>query len=314
MRRYWQFRKQIVSTEWRSSDGRPLPPVTLFDFSREIDCADASAVTGKYTDGWRISDDRVIGGFSTSSATLVRTADCWKRHCREQRPQGNEDSQQNNEQRLQANVEPQQNNERQLQANENSQQKNEESFSEETVFLATPYLRWYGRIDTTLGLGMKAQRSGFCAIQSPEFSFEGANLRGLYGGLEIQCRESTPLAETRSDKDAQNRTYTVNLKVSSVVPEDIYQGKLSLERSAYADSESSPFQTFILPFADFQLTAMGREREFNRSLDYLIKVESIGFVLMDGVNGDFQLDLARVRAVNCLDDGAVYEGVDYILK
>jgi Complex I intermediate-associated protein 30 (CIA30) len=286
LRRYWQYRLQIVALEWRTSDGQPLPPLTILDFARPVDSADASNVSTKNTDGWRVSDDRVIGGFSASSATLLRTQHEWTKHLGGiQRP------------------------------TESVEGSNEDSLDEGETF-PVPFLRWYGHVDTTVGLASKAQRSGFCALRSPEFSFDGANLRGLYNSLEIQCRESSSVSNGNKqddDTDIFNRMYTVNLKVASSMPEDIYQGQLSFDRSAQSsttgiENHDSGFQTFVLPFDDFHLTARGRDREFSRQLDDNVKIESIGFVLMDGINGSFQLDLARIRAVNRLEDGSVYEG------
>jgi Complex I intermediate-associated protein 30 (CIA30) len=286
LRRYWQYRLQIVALEWRTSDGQPLPPLTIFDFARPIDSADASNVSTKNTDGWRVSDDRVIGGFSTSSATLLRARHEWTKH-------------------LDSSQQP-----------ATSVEGSSEDSLDDGEISPVPFLRWYGHVDTTVGLASKAHRSGFCALRSPEFSFDGANLRGLYNSLEIQCRESSNVtADTKQDDDneAFNRMYTVNLKVASSMPEDIYQGQLSFDRIAhssatYIENQDAGFQTFVLPFDDFHLTARGRDREFNRQLDDNVKIESIGFVLMDGINGSFQLDLARIRAVNRLEDGSVYEG------
>jgi Complex I intermediate-associated protein 30 (CIA30) len=299
LRRYWQYRLQIVALEWRASDGKPLPPLTILDFTRRIDQTDASTVTTRSSaDGWRVSDDRVIGGFSKSTGALVRTRHCWKRHLEMIKGQGDTAS------------------------NEGSNNE------DEGAILPYPFLRWYGRLDTTVGLTSKAQRSGFCALQSPEFPFDGANLRGLYNSLEIVCRDSSSLdssspatatttaaAITDNSIEEYNRVFTVNLKVVSSMAEDIYQGQLSLDPTATSgDKEegnidsATNFQTFVLPFDEFHLTARGRDREFHRQLDDNVQIESIGFVLMDGINGNFQLDLARIRAVNRLDDGSVYEG------
>lgn len=60
------------------------------------------------------------------------------------------------------------------------------------------------------------------------------------------------------------------------------------------------FQRWILPFRDFALTSRGRMRQQQRDLDGSIRVESIGFTLMDGRDGDFTFDLVSLRAVNVL--------------
>jgi hypothetical protein len=51
---------------------------------------------------------------------------------------------------------------------------------------------------------------------------------------------------------------------------------------------------------------MGRHREVFRELDDRVCIESVGVALMDGKNGGFQFDLARIRAVN-LYEGTVFE-------
>jgi len=60
------------------------------------------------------------------------------------------------------------------------------------------------------------------------------------------------------------------------------------------------FQRFILPFREFALTSRGRMRHQQRDLDGSISVESIGFTLMDGNDGDFCFDLLSMRAVNVM--------------
>jgi hypothetical protein len=46
----------------------------------------------------------------------------------------------------------------------------------------------------------------------------------------------------------------------------------------------------------------GRIKVNQRQLDRGASLDSIGFTLMDGKDGDFQLDLARIRAVNYIGD------------
>lgn len=61
---------------------------------------------------------------------------------------------------------------------------------------------------------------------------------------------------------------------------------------------------FILPFKDFMLTSRGRMRTQQRALDNVF-LESIGFTLMDGKDGDFCFDLISIRAVNVLEGDIV---------
>lgn len=234
-----------------SKDMNPYLPITLYDFSREDDAVDAERIQEKDQDAWRISDDRVIGGFSQSSATLIRSD------------------------------------------NNNNAEKNKNETKDNNHFL--PFIRWSGTIDTTIGLTSNVQRSGFAALRSPQFPMDGANLKGMYDALELTCR-------------SDGRLYTVNLKVSTAFPDDIYQGYLK-DSNATFDSDgnlSSPFDTLVLPFEDFTLSKMGGTREVSRELDDKICIESVGVALMDGEDGDFQFDLARIRVVNLLD-GKVYD-------
>jgi hypothetical protein len=84
VQRYFQYRKSILLTEWNTSDGLMMPPLTLFDFQRPIDLTDALSIKGTSSvDRWTVSDDSVIHGLSQSRAVLIRTAHCWDRYIRE---------------------------------------------------------------------------------------------------------------------------------------------------------------------------------------------------------------------------------------
>jgi len=245
----------------RSPDRYPCPAVTLFDFRQHDDAVDAARVQHKDKDAWRISDDRVIGGFSESNAVLIRSQADLERHLAGDDPEPITNA-----------------------TKENAADPDE---NDESRF--APFLRWSGTLDTTVGLESTVQRSGFAALRSPEFPFDGANLRGLYSALEIVCR-------------TDGRLYKVNLKVSTSIPEDIYQGSINV-----SPNEGGDFDSLILPFSDFILTSMGREREFHRELDNNICIESVGFALMDAKNGDFQFDLARIRCINFYE-GKIFQG------
>jgi hypothetical protein len=252
------------------------------DFSRHHDAADAARVQEANKDAWRISDDRVIGGYSHSSAVFLRSQREYDRHI----------------QHLSG--------ENQVNSSEEGPT-NDDNVSDydlaadllDTDQHYTAFLRWEGTLDTSVGLQSQAHRSGFAALRSPEFAFSGANLQGLYNALEISCR-------------SDGRFYTLNLKVASPIPDDIYQHHFSSRTAANEGSGATldrPFDKIILPFSNFGLTAMGREREVHRELDNNICVESIGITLMDGQDGDFAFDLCRIRAVNVLENRDVYEGV-----
>lgn len=217
------------------------PPLTLFDFTRRDDAADACQIhEGPSKGGWRYGDDEVIGGYSRGVLRFIQ----------EQEEDPNKSS------------------------------SNQDFF---------PYLHWKGNIDTRIGPSSRAQRSGFCAIRCPEFPFGGVPLGFRYNALEIRCR-------------TDGRIYTVNLKVSTYFEDDIYQGVIRVDPEQERDGK---FVTLVLPFTQFVLTSYGRIREQQRDLDGHIKVEHLGITLMDGEDGPFQFDLARIRAVNLIGDGKI---------
>ena len=305
LRRFWQFRSEFLAKQIFLPDGRPLTPLTLFDFRRPVDFADAAqgvVTRGDETDRWRISDDGVIGGFSTSSAVLIQSRQCWAEHLAREMAM-KEGQRSNTEEFLRTPTASSVQEDSPPEEQEaQSEEEDEENF--------TPYIRWYGNLDTHVPLSTKAQRSGFSALRSPEFAFDGADLQGYYNGLEIQCRERIP------------RIWNVQVKLNSIIEGDIYQGTIvfdqlpelpagtvpNQENRVDDDDEKRPFETFVLMFENLLQTAYGRPRHIQRELTGGIKINSIGFALMDGVDGPFELDVARVRAVNILDDGfTVYE-------
>lgn len=267
MRMYLNFRRQMLRKNFEPL-AADSSPITLFDFNRHddaIDCANAESARGK---GWRVSDDEVIGGYSRGKVDLIRTSADYRRWMTGEKLQDQFTR---------------------IEDTDDTINGDDESSELDTKHF-TPFLRWSGKVDTTVGLTSDAQRSGFCAIRSPEFPFGGVDLQGLYNALEIICR-------------TDGRTYTVNLGVSTFFPGDMYQGYIRI-RPTYTNSSficpetGGEYERLVLPFRSFVLTAFGRLRDVQRELDSSVEIEHIGFTLMDGRDGDFQFDLARIRAVN----------------
>ena len=263
VRRWIKVNKQLFQ---KSTDADHIlkGPITLFDFSNPDDAADAiKASTGPTKGGWRVSDDEVIGGFSRGNMTLIATSRDFQSYKR-------------GEELLY------------LSEGDDAMSKTDD---ETNAF--TPFIRWNGTLDTNIGETSKVQRSGFVAIRAPQFPFSGVNLSARYNALEFTCR-------------TDGRMYTVCLTVSSYLPDDMYQGVIDAEPThqpgSFINKETGgKFSRVILPFRSFALTSAGREREMQRRLDGGVRLETIGITLMDGVDGDFQFDLARIRAVNYYD-------------
>ena len=74
MQRWTRFQKAITKKRWLELDKDRNGPITIFDFSINDDAVDAAQVdeSGE-NDGWRISDDSVIDGYSRSTFQLLRT-------------------------------------------------------------------------------------------------------------------------------------------------------------------------------------------------------------------------------------------------
>jgi hypothetical protein len=81
-------------------------------------------------------------------------------------------------------------------------------------------------------------------------------------------------------------------------PGDLYQAVLAIPPTASESKDDSGFSKVIFPFKKFQHTSHGRVRVMQRELDGGANVEAVGFTMMDGNDGEFEFDLASVRAVN----------------
>lgn len=355
----------------------PLGPLTLFDFTRPDDAADVLSLspsrrgttssTTLYSrlrkrDAWRISDDRVIGGYSESLAHLIRPS-----------PPAVEDDNNNDKEGTQAVGQEKDKDEKKEEEKQNTtaktriqpddtakddkdllpgdhhhdDQENDSDNDNDTPVdnaVQRPFLRWYGDLDTTVGLESNARRSGFAALRSPTFHLGGANLQGAYTALEVTCR-------------SDGRVYTLNLQVTTGMPDIIFQGHIDVPATAAGkwDRLYLPFFEFGGPGArnfatrrqasqiiDEEDEELGddddvrkhdttinqyRQEHFRRHhsayrhsleigdlqdervrLDNKIIIESVGFTLMDGQDGPFQFDLQQIRAVNFFEN-EVWEGV-----
>lgn len=259
----------------------PTAPLSLFDFNRIDDAVDAKeAQFGPSKGGWRLSDDGVIGGYSSGSAVF-----------------------------------------HDLPSQDSSDSSNFKSDTRIGTNKVMPFIRWSGNIDTKIGKKSRVKKSGFCAIRSPDcsllpFSY-GVPLQSNYNALEICCR-------------TDGRIYTVNLKASTYMEDDLYQSYITVKPEDISSSPSitqgssnsddnallcegasknqSDWITIVMPFRDFVLTSAGQERVQQRLLDGSIIFVHIGFTLMDETDGPFQFDIGRIRAVN-YDDGKILNDV-----
>ena len=312
LRRFWGMRSRLFKDQW--NDDRPLRgPVPLFDFRRRDDAADVrdSLKPGRTRGlfgGWRVSDDSVIGGYSTSHFQFIedenRAADI-----------GDVDA------------------------------KDLDNINGSLPFLRWSGTT-STQINRQSQLARNITRSGFAAILSPEYPY-AAPLGNKYKALEICCRtdertyavnlhietmfpedmyqgfliggeqkqneeeqfsQEIDTNTTKNSWNGENADQTLDLPESSLDVREHLQNRRKLIQKTILSSDDHPyyghpptgFQRFILPFKDMALTSRGRMRLNQRDLDGAVNIESIGFTLMDGKDGDFCFDLISLRAVNIL--------------
>ena len=288
MKRWWRFQQAITKKRWWELDRERNGPISLWDFRYPEDALDAAWVDEKATKGgWRISDDSVIGGYSKATFELVRSTEDYQRVLR-----GDSSISMTDPSIITDTI-----NSTDMEA------KDDDGDDDEEAIAFTPFVRWKGTIDTSVNNEANTEktvlRSGFCAIRSPSFPFTGADLGGRYNALEITCR-------------SDGRPYSVNLKCESFIEDDLFQCFINVpptisSEDALDQTTGGKFDQVVLLFQHFIVTSGGRMRANQRVLDNSIKIQSIGFTLMDGVDGDFQFDLARIRAVNYDETGVIGE-------
>jgi len=316
LRRWMKFQGDLTRKRWLEPDRDPNGPITLFDFSNPMDAMDAVLVdeTAK-KGGWRISDDSVIGGASKANLQLIATLEDYRKYFRLEQNKHlgvSEDghkglqydlkeleeillaaqSRKNSQPQTQ---QQQQKDEEDASDNDDSDDNRKDHVSAE-VDEFTPFVRWHGHIDTTVPENSKVNRSGFCAIRSPDFAFRGVDLDGRYNGLEVTCR-------------SDGRHYALRLQVETMIPGDIFQCSLSIPPTIQPDENFDEslhpgrFDSSVFLFRHFFVTAGGKMRARQRELDTTIRIQNVGLTLMDGMSGDFQFDLVRIRAVNFNETG-----------
>jgi Complex I intermediate-associated protein 30 (CIA30) len=180
------------------------------------------------------------------------------------------------------------------------------------------------------------QRSGFCSLLSPHFPT--IDLGGRYNGLEITCRSdgrpytlhlkvqsyipddlyqcvlhipptTTTSKTTTSTSNATTATTSTttkhNTKTTSTQKESSSSSLLTLSSSSSSSTEDTFDRVVVLFQQHFIVTGRGRPRTTQRQLDQRINIQSMGFTLMDGMDGPFVFDLARIRAINYDDSGVI---------
>ena len=78
MRLYMKFREEMFKKNFEPL-AQATSPIALYDLSRQDDAMDAAKTESGPKDGWRISDDGVIGGYSRGKVAMIRTSADYKR-------------------------------------------------------------------------------------------------------------------------------------------------------------------------------------------------------------------------------------------
>jgi len=298
LRRFAGIWGKLYRDKW--NDSRPFRgPVPLFDLRRSDDAADAREISrpkrirGLYP-GWRVSDDSVIGGFSTSTIEL-KEPDSSPPYIRWR---GNLSTKVDRQSHLARNV----------------TRSGFASVMTPEIPLSAPLENRYQALEICCRTDGRTYAVNLhCETYFPDDIYQGfiaggdpAVSKGLSDKPDLKLRSS------KIDEDQWGIEPGAQHGVGEIldVRELIKQRKNLI---AAQDPNNDPyhgyppdggFMRFILPFKDFMLTSRGRMRTQQRALDNVF-LESIGFTLMDGKDGDFCFDLISIRAVNVLEGDIV---------
>jgi len=313
LRRFIGMRQRLFKDQWQ--DNRPLRgPVPLFDFRRRDDAADVrdSLQPGRTRGlfgGWRVSDDSVIGGYSTSQMDFIED-DKEEEDIKDKSPpylrwSGTISTDINHQSQLAKNV--------------------TRSGFAAVLSPEFPYAANLGNKYKALEICCRTDGRTYAVNLHVETMFPEDMYQGfIVGGTgEQSSAEDENLSQER---DYTNREEDKTEEVEELPEESLdvrkhLQNRRDLIRRTTLSSDDHPyhghpptgFQRFILPFKDFALTSRGRLRLNQRDLDGAVNIDAIGFTLMDGVDGSFCFDLVSLRAVNVLQ-GEVVGNLEDTLK
>lgn len=308
LRRFLAIRQHLFRD--KLYDDRPIRgPITLFDFRRPDDVADLreSLLPAKNRrrgifSGWRVSDDSVIGGYSSSLMEFH---------------EGYETRGGNNTNNTIAPPFLRWSGKLSTEINRHSHlARNITRSGFAAIFtpefpLGAPLGNKYRALEIccrtdgrTYAVNLKVE-SYF-----PEDMYQGFISGTGQNTINDKATEEKNLTDVDDNAEADDNTQT------SVEGQEEEQPILDVREHIKArqkiissqDPNNHPyhghppagFQRLILPFKDFALTSRGRMRFTQRDLDGAVNIESIGFTLMDGKDGDFCFDLVSLRAVNIM--------------
>jgi hypothetical protein len=257
--------------------------------------------------GWRVSDDSVIGGFSTSKMEFIDESQAIEDDRTREgstsvpflRWSGNINTEINRQSHLARNI----------------------TRSGFAAILSPeyPFGAPLGNGYTALEICCRTDGRTYAVnlhveTMFPEDMYQGFIVGGGGGGSTLRPRpianEDSTAAASTSEKASEIKTVPDEPSQSLDVRDYL---KSRQNRVASIDPSLNPksgfppvgFQRLILPFRDFALTSRGRMRQTQRDLDGAVNIESIGFTLMDGKDGDFTFDLVSLRAVNVLEGDVI---------
>mmetsp|Transcript_16314 Transcript_16314/g.35246 ORF Transcript_16314/g.35246 Transcript_16314/m.35246 type:complete len:364 (-) Transcript_16314:544-1635(-) len=312
LRRFLGMRQRLYKDQW--NDSRPLRgPVPLFDFRRRDDAADLRDSlkpdrTRGLFGGWRVSDDSVIGGFSSSHM---------KFHEGENNLEEKSDGSSSSPPFLRWSGTLSTEINRQSNLARNVTRSGFAAVLSPEFPLTAPLENKYKALE----ICCRTDGRTYAVNLNVETYFPEDIYQGFIVGGDEPQKTNNSLEKPTEESESTSSTISSN-EVDVQTPErpepslDVRQHlqnrrdliektSISSDDHPYLGHPPSGFQKFVLPFKHFALTSRGRLRHAQRDLDGAISIESIGFTLMDGKDGDFCLDLVSLRAVNVLEGEVV---------